>query len=304
MTRPEIVVLPGGARSWLADAVAAGGADVVDAVTDAQPVVWTSASDAAGLRTLLDTHPAVPWVQLPFAGVEPFRDVLDEDRVWTCGKGVYADPVAEMALTHLLAGMRGVLAYGQRTSWSAPQGVNLFDARVTILGGGGITEALIGLLRPFRCEITVMRRSDAPLDGASVIGPDRLHDVLPRTDALVLALALTPETAGIIGAEELALLPDHAWISNVARGRHIDTAALVAALESGTIGGAALDVTDPEPLPDGHPLWGFENVVITPHVGNTPEMAVPLLSARVTENVRRWIAGSELLGPVDPVAGY
>ncbi len=79
---------------------------------------------------------------------------------------------------------------------------------------------------------------------------------------------------------------------------------LVAVLAAGRIGGAALDVTDPEPLPPEHPLWSEPRCLITPHTANTPEMAVPLLTARVTENVRRWIAGEELIGPVDPVAGY
>ena len=94
-------------------------------------------------------------------------------------------------------------------------------------------------------------------------------------------------------------MEDHAWIVNVARGRHIITDHLVEALRSGAIGGAALDVTEPEPLPDDHPLWSLPNCIITPHVGNTPEMAKPLLAARVTENVRRYRKGEELLGLVD-----
>ena len=91
---------------------------------------------------------------------------------------------------------------------------------------------------------------------------------------------------------------------NVARGRHVVTDDLVAALADGTLGGAGLDVTEPEPLPDGHPLWMLPNAVVTPHTANTPEMAVPLLSARVTDNVRRWVAGEPLVGPLDPEAGY
>jgi len=99
-------------------------------------------------------------------------------------------------------------------------------------------------------------------------------------------------------------MEDHAWIVNVARGRHIVTDDLVDALREGTIGGAGLDVTDPEPLPADHPLWALPNCIITPHVGNTPEMAKPLLAERVTENVRRFGRGEELLGLVDVDAGY
>ena len=108
---------------------------------------------------------------------------------------------------------------------------------------------------------------------------------------MVLALALTPETVGLIDARRLALMPSHAWLVNVARGRHVVTSDLVAALRAGAIGGAALDVTEPEPLPDGHPLWSLPNCMITPHTANTPEMALPLLSARITENVRRYASG-------------
>ncbi len=120
----------------------------------------------------------------------------------------------------------------------------------------------------------------------------------------MLALALTPRTVGVIGTEELRLMEEHAWLVNVARGRHVRTADLVVALREGWIGGAGLDVTDPEPLPDGHPLWDLANCIITPHVANTAEMAVVPLSARIRENVRRFGAGEELLGPVVPALGY
>ncbi len=119
-----------------------------------------------------------------------------------------------------------------------------------------------------------------------------------------LALALTPETTGIIGAPELALMDETAWLVNVARGGHVDTDALVAALTAGSIAGAALDVTDPEPLPDGHPLWDLENCIITPHTADTIDMVIPLLAERIRTNVGRFAAGEELVGLVDPDAGY
>jgi phosphoglycerate dehydrogenase-like enzyme len=136
------------------------------------------------------------------------------------------------------------------------------------------------------------------------VGPEGLLPALSRSDLAVLALALTPETEQVIGADALAALPDHAWLVNVARGRHIDTDALVESLRAGAIGGAALDVTDPEPLPAEHPLWSLPNAIITPHVGNTPEMGRALLAARVRENVRRFAEGRELLGPVHVELGY
>jgi phosphoglycerate dehydrogenase-like enzyme len=108
----------------------------------------------------------------------------------------------------------------------------------------------------------------------------------------------------MIAAGELELMERHAWLVNVARGQHVVTDDLVAALREGIIGGAGLDVTDPEPLPQGHPLWSLPNCIITPHVGNTPEMAVPLLSERITANVRRFAADEELLGSVHVHLGY
>ncbi len=300
MTR--ILVLP--EREWLAAAVRAGGAEpVTDGPADA--VVWTDARDAAGLRRLLDDRPDIDWVQLPWAGIEPFVDVLDDDRRWTCGKGVYADPVAEHALTLALAGMRGLGTYARAATWERPQGVNLLGATVVVLGGGGIAESFVRLLDGFGCEIVVVRRTGQPFAGADrTVTLDQLDAELPGADLVVAALALTPETEGLLDARRLALLPSHAWVVNVARGGHIVTDDLVDALRAGTIGGAGLDVTDPEPLPDGHPLWELPNCIITPHVGNTPEMAVPLLAGRVKENVRRYLAGEDLLGPVDSSAGY
>ncbi|HTP14428.1 MAG TPA: NAD(P)-dependent oxidoreductase, partial [Streptosporangiaceae bacterium] len=101
-----------------------------------------------------------------------------------------------------------------------------------------------------------------------------------------------------------AVMQPGSWLVNVARGRHVDTGALVAALRAGAIGGAALDVTDPEPLPAGHPLWDLDRCIITPHTADTPQMAARLLSRRIQDNVARFAAGEPLIGLVDPTAGY
>lgn len=301
---PRCAVLPSGRADHLEQAVRDGGGEVVD-VADASAVIWVDPKDPEGLRAVLDDHPHVDWVQLPWAGIEPYRDVLDTDRRWTCGKGVYAEPVAEHALALTLGVLRGIGHYARQDRWSGPVGANLLGARVTILGGGEITTSLVRLLGPFGCELTVVRRHPDPIEGVDeVVASDRLLEVAARTDVLVLALALTPETEGIVDAAVLDALPDHAVLVNIARGGHVDTDALVAALDEGRLGGAGLDVTDPEPLPGDHPLWSLPNVVITPHVGNTPEMGRALLIGRVTENVRRYARGEVLLGPVDVDLGY
>jgi phosphoglycerate dehydrogenase-like enzyme len=288
----------------MTDAVNEGGGYVVP-LADAEGIVWGDPRDADGLEQALAQAPKARWVQLPFAGIENFRHLLDDEHIWACGKGVYAEPVAEMALTLGLSGLRGMATYGRATSWEAPQGTNLLGGRVTILGGGGITTSLVRLLQPFNCHITVVRRRAEDLPGVDdVLDGDRYADALPGADLVVVALALTPQTEGLIGADELALMEDHAWIVNVARGRHIVTDDLVTALREGVIGGAGLDVTDPEPLPPGHPLWELPNCIITPHVGNTPEMARPLLAERITANIRRYADDEELIGLVDIEAGY
>lgn len=301
---PRVALAPEPGPTWLRDAIEAGGGHVVP-LAEAEAIIWADARDPDGLVTALAGAPNAEWVQLPFAGIENFLPHLDDRRRWTCGKGVYAAPVAELALSLGLAGLRGLGTYARATSWSGPRGHALLGGNVTIVGGGGIAESLITLLQPFDCHITVVRRKVQHMDGVdTVLDSDQLADSLPGADLVVLALALTSDTEGLIGGDELALMERHAWIVNVARGGHIVTDDLVDALRNGTIGGAGLEVTDPEPLPDGHPLWELDNCIITPHTGTTPEMARPLLAARVEANVRRFAAGDDLIGPVDLDAGY
>ena len=129
---------------------------------------------------------------IAFAGIEPFIDVLDRQRLWTCGKGVYSPAVAEHALAMMLAMKRNLAAYARSPQWSKGIGSNLFGAKVTILGGGGIAEDVIPLLEPFKCEITVIRKRPIPLAGADrTIQLEELRTVLPATDVLLIALALT-----------------------------------------------------------------------------------------------------------------
>ncbi len=301
----RIAVAPETSPAWITEAVLAGGG-IISHPSEATAAVWTAARDAEGLRAFIDANDHLEWVQVPFAGVERFLPVIDDSRVWTCGKGVYAEPVAEHALALALAGLRNVAEYARAKTWTGPVGRNLLGASVTIVGGGGITESLIRLLTPFHCNITVVRRTVEHIEGADiVVGTDNLVDALVGADVVFLALSLTPDTVGLIGRPEFELMESHAWIINVARGGHIIMDDLVWALQNGIIGGAAIDVTDPsEPLPDNHPLWGLPNCIITPHVGNTPEMAVPLLSERIVVNVQRYIAGEELIGLVDVRHGY
>lgn len=302
-----IAVAPAPMWDWVRGAIEESGGRIV-ALAEAEALVWLRPDDPAGLKDALSAAPGVRWVQLPWAGVEPYAagGLLDERRVWTCGKGVYAEPVAEHALALALAGLRDLAERVRASSWGTEGGRSLFDGAVTILGGGGIAQTLTDLLVPMRTRVTVVRRDPTrPVRGAAqVVGRERLDDAVAAADVVFVALALTEETRGIVGAEQLRRMQPHAWLVNVGRGPHVVTDDLVTALREGWIAGAALDVTDPEPLPDGHPLWALPNCLITPHTANTFEMAIPLLAARISENIGRFAEDKPLVGVVDVATGY
>ncbi len=306
MASPRVALGPRHAR-FATDAIAEGGGLLVDVTEEPDALVWLDPAEVEGLARQVSATPTLRWVQLPFAGVEKVLafGLLDHDHLWTCAKGSYAEPVAEHALALSLAGLRQLRTRISARSWGEAAGTSLYDQKVTILGGGGITTKLLEQLAPFRVEATVVRRKADPVPGAARTVPvGALGEVLPGALVVYLALALTPETTGIIGPRQLELMEETAWLVNVARGAHVDTDALVAALASGSIAGAALDVTDPEPLPDGHPLWELPNCIVTPHTADTIEMIRPLLAERIRTNVVRFAAGQELAGLVDPAAGY
>ena len=291
---------------WAVDAIRRGGGEPVRLDQGPLGLVWTTGA-AAELRDVLRSHPEISWVQLPMAGIEKMAEagVLDRRRQWTSAKGAYAEPVAEHALALLLAGLRSLPERARARSWGKPAALTLFDQPVTIVGGGGIAIALLRLLEPFRARVSIVRQRAEPVAGAvRTVGPSRLHETLAGARAVVLTLALTPQSRGLIGRKELETMDRQAWLVNVARGALVDTEALVEALRSRQIGGAALDVTDPEPLPAGHPLWNLPNCLITPHTADTEQMTQPLLADRIAENVQRLAAGRELAGRVDPDLGY
>jgi phosphoglycerate dehydrogenase-like enzyme len=305
-TGPRIAVGPRPAQ-WAAEAIRRGGGEPVTMDQEPEGLVWTDGAALDDLRGALATQPRISWVQLPQAGIERVVEsgVIDHQRRWTSAKGAFAEPVAEHALVLLLAGLRQLKVRARARSWGEPGGESLFGQPVTIVGGGGIATVLLRLLEPFRAQVTVVRRQVEPLPGAArTIGADRLAEALPGARAVVLTLALTPQTRGLIGRPELAAMERDGWLVNVARGGLVDTGALLDALLAGQVGGAALDVTDPEPLPTDHPLWDLPNCLITPHTADTEDMIRPLLADRIADNVRRLAAGQELVGLVDPDVGY
>jgi phosphoglycerate dehydrogenase-like enzyme len=272
--------------------------------------MWLDNDGSEELAEVLQAHPMLSWIQLPWAGVDAFATTIAQysrpGRVFTCAKGAYAQPVAEHALAMILALMRSLPQRARLTSWEEDvRGVSLHRRRVTILGAGGIARELIRLLAPFGCDITVVRRVSAPVPGATrTVTAQNLDEVLPTTDVLVIAAALTSQTRSIIGDQQISLIPQGAFLVNIARGPLVDSDALLVALLSAHLGGAALDVTDPEPLPVGHPLWLAPNILITPHQADTPEMTRPLLAERISVNVRAFMNDDDMVGVVDPLLEY
>ena len=301
---PRIAVGPHGVADWARDAVRDGGGEVVEP-SEAQGLIWTDFDTTDQLVATLARNPGIAWVQVPFSGVETYLPYIDATRTWTSAKGVFGGAVAELALALLLGGLRHVAGYAREQQWTEDHGRSLFGARVTILGAGGIAQALISLLQPFNCHITVVRNRQGDLPEVDkVVTTPELNTALSEADAVVMAVALTPQTHDIMGRRQFEVMQSHAWLVNVGRGKQIVTDDLVWALETGEIGGAALDVTNPEPLPIGHPLWSLPNCIITPHVGNTAEMVPPLLALRIAENVRRFANGEQLIGIIDQSVGY
>jgi phosphoglycerate dehydrogenase-like enzyme len=291
MSRLAVAILPR-AEDWLGAAVEAGGGRLVP-VEEARALVWDAGSPG-DLERVLDDAGGVGWVQLSWTGVDRYLSLMTDGRVWTCARDIYGPGVAEHALALALAVLKGVTRGARESRWSKYEPRTLFGARVVIIGGGSIGGSIARLLRPFDCEVTVITRRNR----------DRLLEAVDGAAVVFLAVPLTPETDGMIGERELRAMGRDAVVVNVARGRLIEPDALLTALRQGWIAGAGLDVTEPEPLPDDHPLWDLANCVLTPHVASVDSLAQEPYARLVTENVRRFIAGEPLLGVVDPKRGY
>ncbi|MGR0221587.1 NAD(P)-dependent oxidoreductase [Agromyces sp. ZXT2-6] len=293
-----------------ATAVVDAGGVVEPLSGDTRGLVWTSPSGEDELERVLAAYPAISWVQLPWAGVDAFSGLLrrhaGDGRTWTSAKGSYAGPVAEHALMLALALLRELPRRVRAGRWAHDElGRTLHGTHVVLVGGGGITVELLRLLEPFGVRATVVRRTDAAVPGAGrTVTSVGLVDALADADVVFVTAALTDGTRGMIGRDAFAAMPHGAVLVNVARGAIVDTDALLTALGSGRLGGAGLDVTDPEPLPPRHPLWTAPNCIVTPHVADTDAMTVPLFAERIGRNTRAFLGDGAFEGVIDLEAGY
>ncbi|GAB3475797.1 2-hydroxyacid dehydrogenase [Nocardiopsis coralliicola] len=250
-----------------------------------------------GQRTdLLERMPRLQTVQLLTAGYENVLDVLPEGVVLANGRGLHDASTAEHALALMLASQRDFPQWSRDQAahaWNPHYTRSLAGSRVLIVGYGSIGAAIERRLLASECEVVRVARRARPEEDVHAIGD--LHRLLPEADIVVLVTPLTEQTRGLMGAAELALLRDDALVVNVGRGPILDTAALLA--EKGRVR-AALDVTEPEPLPSSHPLWNAPGVLVTPHVAGGSDAFYPAARSFVDAQLRRWGAGEPLANVV------
>ena len=258
------------------------------------------------------------WIHSPAAGVTQllFPAVVESDVIVTNSTTVHSVPVAEQAVALLFALARrfrncfddqAARHWGQKESWEPSRiPTELNGKTLGLIGLGAIGREVAVRARALGMTVMAVRRD--PSRGAEpadhVYSPRELHALLEQADYLVLAAPGNSETRHMIGENELRRMKPSATLVNVARGSLVDTDALVRALESGTIAGAGLDVTDPEPLPTEHPLWKLPNVIITPHLAGATDRYWQRQADMLFENLRRYLAGEPLRNRVDKQKGY
>jgi phosphoglycerate dehydrogenase-like enzyme len=255
--------------------------------------------------TLLPRMTSVEVVQLLSAGADAWVGRVPDGARLCDARGVHDPSTSEWVLTATLAALRRFPAFAraqQRQEWAFAEQTptdELTGKRVLLVGAGSIGAAIAAKLAPFDVELTRVARTARPDEGVHGVG--ELAELLPSAEVVILVVPLTDATRGLVDAAFLAALPDGALLVNAARGPVVDTGALVAELRTGRIS-AALDVTDPEPLPAGHPLWEMDNVLLTPHVGGSVRGLLGRGYRLVGEQLRRFAAGQPLINQV--VDGY
>ncbi len=307
---------------------------VVGGLDDLAGLDWQDVEVLFTVGVLLpkpEQAPKLRWVQAYNAGAEralAAAPALLERVVLTSSSGVHMPVMAEYALLMMLAHdhrLPGLLREQAAHNWPVDRGnlyaaTELRDKTVGILGYGSIGREVARLARAFGMRVLAAKRNpnqradegwQLPGTGdpagelpEQIYGLDELGTLLPACDYLVVALPLTPETRHVLDAQRLAMLKPSAFVINVGRGGLIDEPALIAALEAGQLGGAALDVFEKEPLPSSSPLWSLPNVILTPHISGSTARYDELTMQLFADNMRRYVAGEALYNVVDVKLGY
>lgn len=282
----------GGVPSGLRVEVVVPGRDALpDSVSDVAFYV-PPYNFAAGASAAMQQMSSLQVVQTLTAGVEHIAPHVPEGVLLCNGRGIHDTSTAELAMTLILASLRGIPEFvreAEHQFWHQRHLPALADKRVMLLGYGAIGEAIERRLQPF--EVEVVRVARSAREGVHAFS--ELPELLPEVDIVVVVVPLTDETRRMVDAEFLGRLKDDALLVNVARGGVVDTDALLTELTSRRIA-AALDVTDPEPLPEGHPLWLAPRLLISPHVGGASSAMWPRAYRLVKAQLERYAAGEPL----------
>jgi phosphoglycerate dehydrogenase-like enzyme len=262
------------------------------------PDLWREDRGASFMKVLLQA-PNATWLHMFAAGLDNpvFVELGRRGITVTHSAGSSAVPIAHTVMMHVIALCREARTFGLAQSerrWANSGTLDVEGRRMGIIGLGAIGSEVARLAPHFGIDVIGMRRTPAGDEPCATWPITRLHELLAQIDDLVLTAPLTDETRGLIGAAELAMLPAGAHVVNVGRGELVDEAALVAALQSGHLGGAALDVFEVEPLPAESPLWDLRNVTITPHSAGTTDLSAQRAADIFADNLRRFVAGRAL----------
>ncbi len=292
--------------------VPVGKANVMQELVDADAYIGniTSAEVRAGKN--------LKWVGVMSAGVEGVlfpkdgsSDLRDSNITLTNNKIVQGPEIADHALAMLLMLSRNLYALyrnDQQQIWNAGSfhGIELNGKTAVIVGVGGIGTQIAVRANAFGMTVIGVDPQDKPFLPflKRVVKPDQFDDVLPQADVVFLSVPDTPKSHKMMGAHQFALMKKDSYFIAVSRGGIYDMNGLVKALDEKRLAGAGVDVTDPEPLPKGHALWKFENVVITPHIAGRSDQDVARMTGTIKENLRRFVEGKPLINVVDKQKGY
>jgi phosphoglycerate dehydrogenase-like enzyme len=286
-------------------------ADFAREITDADAIIGGIS------QTLYPKAAKLKWVQTMSAGVEAYSfwpEFVKSDITLTNCKIAQGPTIADHAMAMLLAHTRGLVRYiPDRTKEEWERGPNDTDGMTelpgmtaVVIGVGGIGTQIAIRASAFGMKVIGVDPKDIPIAPflSKVVKPNQLNSVLPEADVVFISAPLTPESEGMMGAEQFELMKKGSYFIAVSRGRIYNKQALMKALDSKKLAGAGMDVVDPEPLPKGDPLWKFDNVIITPHVASRAEGSNQRRREVIAENIGRFARGEELINIVDKEKGY
>ena len=253
------------------------------------------------------------WVQVYSAGVEGYRfpEFLSSNVVLTNGKIIQGPNIADHAMAMLLSLTRDlhrIIPNRTKEEWTRGQHkpIELRGKTAVVIGVGGIGSQIAQRAHAFGMNVIGVDPKDIPYQPyvSRVVVPDRLDSVLPQAEVVFVSAPHTPQSENMMGPRQFELMKQNSYFIAVSRGKLYDTNALVKALDSKKLAGAGLDVTNPEPLPKGHPLWKFENVIVTPHIAGQSDMVQSRRIELIKDNIARFAKGEPLLNVVDKQKGY